>query len=45
MNQYINGYSSDWVERIQYPHGIRCRKPEDVFSFADDNKSLKKSQI
>lgn len=40
VNQYVNGHTSYWVERIEHPHRVRRWEPEYVLSFANDDEGL-----
>jgi len=40
VNQYVNGHTSYWIERIEHPHRVRRWKPEYVLSFANDDEGL-----
>ena len=41
MDEYVNSNTTDWTKGWQKPQGIRRRKAEYIFPFANDDERLK----
>ena len=40
MDEHVYGHSPYRIERIQYPQGVGCAEPKNIFAFANYCKRL-----
>lgn len=45
MDEHVYGHSPYRIERIQYPQGVGCAEPKNIFAFANYCKRLPKRRV